>query len=374
MFECKKCFKKFNNKIEYERHLNRKKDCFFDNEIEKIYECNFCDKKYAHINNLYRHQKTCDKKNNNKKSLIKTNSNIVNNTNDNNENLMKLFEKLIDQNTKIIDSIGFNNNKITNTNNNNNNSHNTTNNTTNNTFNNLINIHSYKETRKQLLTNFPVRLLNDSIKNIIKGIPLLVKYVHYNKKKPENMNIKGKGLTSNYLLIYNGKKYVYRNKIELIQSLIVDKKDILDTYFDIKVDNNQISGPKQYHYNECSDKLDKVLNSFRTKQKPNEEEIKLYQELFDNINILINNDGTLNADEDNDSYNGDEDIMYELEEIDEFEESDEEHIENENIEEIEPVPIFINNNSEELFNEEEKKLALERLKKLKSNIEKINKK
>ena len=34
-------------------------------------------------------------------------------------------------------------------------------------------------------------------------------------------------------------------------------------------------------------------------------------------NIIINNNGTLNADDDNDSYNGDEDVMYEIEEIEE---------------------------------------------------------
>jgi uncharacterized C2H2 Zn-finger protein len=54
MYKCDNCSKTFKQKIDYERHKNRKKPC----TIEK-FQCEFCKKKYKSYNGLSLHKKKC---------------------------------------------------------------------------------------------------------------------------------------------------------------------------------------------------------------------------------------------------------------------------------------------------------------------------
>jgi hypothetical protein len=130
MYTCHTCNFSTNRKYDYQKHLQTKKHKKIVNNIEIIYECNICNKKYKYRQGLYKHKQNCNvtnKKiennneiiaNNNNNEVITNNNNevITNNNNNevNNSNLMQMINKymetstriqemLIEQNSKLID-------------------------------------------------------------------------------------------------------------------------------------------------------------------------------------------------------------------------------------------------------------------------------
>ena len=101
------------------------------------------------------------------------------------------------------------------------------NNTTNNTFN--ITLNGYKSENlsyinKDILTNF-CKLPYSSIKN-------LLKYIHFNKNHPENMNVKITNRKEPYAKIYNGKQWVCELKKVIIDDMLDKSYTIIDEHYE----------------------------------------------------------------------------------------------------------------------------------------------
>lgn len=72
---------------------------------------------------------------------------------------------------------------------------------------------------------------------------MLVELIHYNKDKPENTNVYISNIKSQYAYVYDGNKWILKNKSELIDD-IYDNKCIIviDKFDDMKkiLNNNTI--------------------------------------------------------------------------------------------------------------------------------------
>jgi len=256
IYTCDKCNKIYYNKTDYTRHINRKNPCnkldndniLDDNDLLKVnkneslevnknelievdnnklikvneYKCEDCNKIYTTKRSLKRHLREYCKiaEKNELYEIIQQMQNQIDNLKTNQPNI-----------------IG-NNNNANNTNSNNTNSNNTIVNNVNNINN--ININAYgKEDISHISDN--------EYKNIFTKfnsmIPMLIELIHFNEDKPENKNVYISNMRSKHAYMYDGNKWILRNKSELIDDLY-DKKCIIiiEKYEDLKnaLNNNII--------------------------------------------------------------------------------------------------------------------------------------
>ena len=133
-YECKRCFIKFNQKIDIQRHINRKKPCirilesykYKEEELKSLsltiiscnnqeqyqLKCNYCNKVYInnqtlkiHIKNVCKIKKNLDKNNNNQNINNQNINNLnTNNLNTNNQNINNLNNPNNTNNTNNINT------------------------------------------------------------------------------------------------------------------------------------------------------------------------------------------------------------------------------------------------------------------------------
>jgi len=186
------------------------------NEIDKIYNCLYCNREFNNYQNRWKHHKICKSKNT---------QNIENNNSQNIEN----------NNSQIIE----NNGTINNTTNN------ITNNTTNNgTINNIV-INSYGNENvlyvsdifmEKLLSNLAENT-DESLKNFI---PLLIENIHNNPNHKENNNIHFNSLKSPIGKVYQNNKWTYKDKEHIIEELHNDKVEFTEKW----INDNKDKAPK----------------------------------------------------------------------------------------------------------------------------------
>ena len=287
LYICDNCGKEFIDKFIYMNHLNRKTPCSKETREKlenKKYECELCNKKFINKQTLLRHKENnCKGYNNEIQKLIENKgnfeevlNNINNRTNNSNENNI---EKEKFSNSKISKSIiGNNNSYIDNT---------QTTQNIHNTQNIQILVNPFG---KESSIPIPDSVYFEAIKNLVKGIPLLIKYVHYNIKYPQNQNIKGKGLCSKYIEVHDGEDWKIDSKKNVIHNLITDKKDKLDDFVDEQIEKNKISKSLAYRYEKQTEKLDEVLNEDFRGEKPSDESQNLFKELEEEVNMTIENE------------------------------------------------------------------------------------
>ena len=63
-------------------------------------------------------------------------------------------------------------------------------------------------------------------------IPHLIKKIHFDPKKPENHNIYISNIKNNYVMIYDGDKWVIKDRDESIDELINTNEFILEQQLD----------------------------------------------------------------------------------------------------------------------------------------------
>ncbi len=68
-------------------------------------------------------------------------------------------------------------------------------------------------------------------------IPHLIKEIHFNPSKPENHNIYISNLKNNYVMIYDGNKWMLNDRDESIQYLIDDKETIIEHKLEEWIEN-----------------------------------------------------------------------------------------------------------------------------------------
>ena len=184
--------------------------------------CEYCNRSYSRSDNLKKHQKTCKKK----KMIESANA-------DETKELKETVKVLLDNQTKLEETIKellitnqngcsnhSNNSNNTTNNTNNNNCNNTNSNNTDNSTHNTININNYGCENKDYITkDYLIKLLKEPFQ----AIPKLIEYTHFNKEHPENQNIKLPNKKQPYVKVLKNDKWVYADRKSTILDLIDEK-------------------------------------------------------------------------------------------------------------------------------------------------------
>lgn len=254
VFKCPRCGHATDIKCNMIKHINRKKLCnpILSDKIPKKYQekilkgekedkviCEFCNKTYSRKDSLERHLKKCSKKpDESMKKLVK-----------------ELNEKLSNQD-KQLDSLK----ELVK------NSGNTTiYNTTNNTVNVIL---SYKDTDVSHLTD---KNYYKALSRCIYAVPELISQTHFNENKPENHNIYLSNMRGKWVSVYNGKKWLVKDKAKAIDDLIHDNHYRLDDW-----------------YHEDGKKYPKVTKKFNLYQEKRDED-GVYEKMYQDIEEQLYN-------------------------------------------------------------------------------------
>lgn len=210
-YSCKICNYYTELKSNYNRHIKTKihNKKIQENSKKEIFICKYCNRNFTHHQSMYRHIKYyC---NNNKdeglKELVRLMNLKMQQKDKEIEYQKKQNEKQQKQIDKLMDKL-----QVTHI----------TNNTTNHIQNN-IQLLSYKETDISHLTE------NDyvqSIKKVSYCVKEIIERIHFNPKKPENMNIYISNLKDKYIMIFEEGNWNIKHKNNEIDTLY-DKKEML---------------------------------------------------------------------------------------------------------------------------------------------------
>jgi hypothetical protein len=234
------------------------------NEANKSnnFKCEYCKKIYFHRQSLYKHLKKCEDKKKDEEDKLNL-LNLVNLLNiqleEQKQQLERRDKQIEEQNIQIKELIKKTGINIG----------------TQNVQQN-INILAYNNTDISHLTD------KDYLKCLKHSnfcIPHLIEKIHFNPKKPENHNIYISNLKNNYVMIYNGNKWMINDRDESIQNLIDDKELIMEQKLEEWIENGNQYPDIMKKFNRYIEKKenDKVLNKVKA-------EIKLL--LFNNRDIM----------------------------------------------------------------------------------------
>ena len=229
------------------------------NESKRIHSCKYCEKIYSTNSNLCKHLKKCKEKikieeaNENMQELVK----LLNEKIEKRDRQLEEKNKQIDE---LIKKAGINIG---------------TQNIQQN-INQNIKILAYDNTDLSHLKN------KDYLKCLRRSnfcIPHLIEKIHFNPEKPENHNIYISNLKNNYVMIYNGEKWMINDRDESIQNLIDDKESIIEQKLEEWIENGKNYPDIMKKFNRYLEKKenDTVLNKIKN-------EIKLM--LFNNRDIV----------------------------------------------------------------------------------------
>ena len=222
LYKCELCnlltFQKsdFNKHLKTNKHIKNVKDNSSETlKSEKVYTkytqsihkytqsihknqhfCDLCEKSFSSKQSMYRHKRLYCK-------VVKENNKCIG-------ELKYMIHEQKEHINKLIDKVG------------------TTNITTNTNINN-IQLNNYGKE--------DISYITDTIKsNLLKGpynmIPKLIEHVHFNEDKPENQNILFPNKKENKIKIFKDNKWVYKDKVEVINDLIDGKYFILDCHYE----------------------------------------------------------------------------------------------------------------------------------------------
>jgi len=279
---CNTCNKIFDHKSTYNRHINRKFKCKknIENKIENNVSaenspfgmalpkleciddttCKYCLKSYSTNSNLNKHQKKCKSKIDIelKEELFQL---LKLEINKNNKDLEKqnLFLKLQINNLQKELNSDITTNITTN--------HNYTSISNTNCNNKTINILAYEKTDLSHLTD---KDFESIMKKCYKSVPTLIEKTHFNPLKPENKNIYISNIKQNFIMKYNGGKWILSNKDETLDDLYENSSNILED----KIENwetnkfkyDKVAVERFYKFLDNKDK-DKVKNGIKDEIK-----------------------------------------------------------------------------------------------------------
>jgi len=182
---------------------------------DKTYKCEFCNKIYVHNQSLFKHSKTCKEKKKEdevKDSMVELVKLLNKQLNDQNVNfqkeLTKRDEQLKKQNKQIDELIKKAGINISTTN-----------------VMNNIKLLSYSETDRSHLTD---KDIIKCLKHSNFCIPHLIEKIHFDKNKPQNHNVYISNLKNKYIMIYDGNKWVCKDRDEQLMNLIDDNEGIFE--------------------------------------------------------------------------------------------------------------------------------------------------
>ncbi len=215
---------------------------------ENNLHCRFCNRKFTRNDSVIKHEKLrC--KNRNDLILSKKENNEI-------ELLKKEMKEIKNENNKIKNKLK-NRNKIINSMNNSNNT--------------IINNFGDFTRKYDSITDEKIREL---MKNPYKSLQKMLVLKHFNKKDPENQNIKINNLCGKYATVYQDGEWNAMIKKEAIETTLDDNYTDVSCYRDANQDDNYVNN-----------KFNKLRNIY-----DNEENKVDKNELFDDTNRVIFNE------------------------------------------------------------------------------------
>jgi uncharacterized C2H2 Zn-finger protein len=270
---CDVCKKKFRDKTNYTRHVNRKNKCIPPSITE--YTCPYCNAEFTEKSNLSRHiKKYCTsefKKLHDKYLEIKEENKKLKEELQNKNNLhgpAPTIKNINSNNGNIIESINGNNNNIV--------------------VNNNIILAFGKENKIASKDDY-IMILNTGKKALCN----YVKFIHFNSKKPENHNIYVSNLHDLYCNASDGNKFIIHKKDIMIDNLITDYYNILDEQYYKLINELNENSSKEYR-NYCDDTGNKI-----TDKEKREDIIGI---LYNNRHMPINRYRIIQAHKENDAF------------------------------------------------------------------------
>ena len=230
-------------------------------DIENKFKCKYCNKSYRYSQGLSKHIRYTCKKNKDEdlQELVKLMNEQLNEQKEvmkeiqdkmNNDLVIreKEIEKRDKQITKLSQKLQINNNC----------------NIIQNQYNN-IQLLNYKDTDISHLTQ--IDYIN-SLNRVNNGVKTLIENIHYNPKKPENMNIYISNLKNKYVMVYENDKWELR---DFFDNIYEHKEILLEEW----IEN------EQNNYPELRDKFEKYLD--------NKENNSIYNLIKDDIKLMMYN-------------------------------------------------------------------------------------
>jgi hypothetical protein len=222
-YVCEKCDKIFIKKYNYVYHINRKFPCTKTNN--KIYSCSYCDLSYTRKCNLNKHliyhseaiekQATLEYILEEMRQMREENKEIK----EENKDLKMSVSQL---------SLGTHTNNI--------NTINTTN-----INNNIININNVNVQLvpfgKEDFTSIPETHTKHILSRGFEAIPTLIKYIHFNKKKPQYHNCYISNNRDKYSITFDGTKWNLVETIDVVNTLRDNSQCYLEDKFEFYYDS-----------------------------------------------------------------------------------------------------------------------------------------
>ena len=138
-----------------------------------------------------------------------------------------------------------------------------------------INLNSYgNEDMSHITENFKDQML----KIPFVAIPKMIEEVHFSDKKPENNNIKLTNKKENYVKVYQGDKWIFKDRKSTIKQLMDEKYTIIDNHYE---ESKEELIPKSKH---VESQFDKFKEMYSDGDKDLHNEIRVDCEL-----LLLNN-------------------------------------------------------------------------------------
>ena len=298
IYTCDICIFSTHRFSDYNRHLKTKKHRLNENPIQQnenpydkniqkhpqnihkhpqnihkhpdIYTCEYCEETFTNFSNKRRHELHRCKENTSVSNSIITKQEIqIKKLEKEKENQIKKLEKAMEKQCKemetqkkemakqielLLTKVGNNYTTINNTNTNN------------------IQLNNYGS---EDLTH-----ITDALKTYLLRIPFgaiqrLIEKIHFNKEKPENINLMITNKRDNKISVYEDGKWVYRNKKKTIQRLIDNKYYILDDHYN-DIPDEELSDFNHTNYKSFRGKID-------------ESDKQLLEQLYEDVEIIILN-------------------------------------------------------------------------------------
>ena len=238
---------------------------------EKKYPCKYCGKEFKYRSGVSKHIKYSCKQN--KDEDIKELARLLNEVNEqnrilskqNNDNQLEI-EKMQKQISKLTKKLQIQ--KL----------EHVVNNTTTENSNNTVNytINNYIDTDYSHLTE---RDYVKCIKDCNHCVKTLIEKVHFNKKKPENMNIYIPSMKDKYIMVYKNNSWDIQDRKEVLKDLYDRNEWTLEAWYD-----------------EYKDKYPEIIMSFeRYLQNKEEDDIvnqvkeKILMELYNKRDLVLDN-------------------------------------------------------------------------------------
>ena len=274
IYHCKTCDYQTTRHQNFQRHLQSKrhlkespqshhlvtpkspfshpKVTILDEKTSAPFQCHYCFKNFKYKQGMYRHIKyTCKQ---NKDEDLKELARLLNEKNDQLEKTTKQMETMQRQIDKLTNKLQIQNVVHGNVN----------------QSSNIYNIQllNHSETDYSHLTE---RDYVRCIHNCNHCVKSLIEKVHFNTKKPENMNIYISNIKGNYAMVFKGGKWQIVNKKQQIDDLYECNEVMLETWYD-----------------DYKDQYPEVIKSFQRYLK-NKDESDIINQVKEQILLMLYN-------------------------------------------------------------------------------------